>query len=516
MLVDSFNMEFGYELLSAVPYAYEQYLKGRLTETRSAVDTAPLYYFSPKHTINPSVRGWHNINVARRGGLPYTFIHQPEQPDKTFPPYKEVYANKLYKFKKPTLCICNRKNTEWNVEAINFFDEEILDWLFEHLKDQYEIVYFPVNIPVELQDNVEPHHLEDIAVAKKHGVRLFTEMREGKSWNDTLLRVFANCEHFITMNGGYSILASIFSGTNIIYSKPGYTETREIKNGSFWRWYPNINNVRTLHVPSYEELKAKVRTIYIEQKPRMNILVRTHRPNYLKNCIASIKAQTYDNINLVLICDSKKAVEYTRAYEARMVQVSKQLTPPEKPTGEDYGIFFPYNAYLSKVQKLVQGYIMFLDDDDKLTDTQSVERIIAHCAEDAMTLWRVDFNGGRLIPGDSFGKEVTLYDVTGIGLAYHSSQIKHTDWSEWKRADYRTAKKLSKALKTVWVDEVLTGLQDRAGMGTKPDIPDAPSQVKVKMTYPGGRIHFQTFSVKEFNSFAEHFKRQGICIEQTI
>ena len=246
MVVDSYNLEFGYEILSAIPHAYELYLKGDLIETKSGFDTEPLYYFSPKHTINEGVRGWHNMNIARRAGLPYTFIHQPEQPEKKFPPYKEIYKNKEFKFKKPTLCICNRKNKEWNVEAINFFDDDILDEMFGKLKSKYEIIYFPIAIPKELQDNVDPMPTNDIEVAKKHGVKIFSELCENKSWNETLLKVFANCEKYITMNGGYSILASLFSGTNIIYSKKGKVETREIRNGSFWRWYPSLNNVRTL------------------------------------------------------------------------------------------------------------------------------------------------------------------------------------------------------------------------------------------------------------------------------
>ena len=44
-----------------------------------------------------------------------------------------------------------------------------------------------------------------------------------------MLKVFANCSHYITMNGGYSILSSLFQGTNIIYSKPGKPEAKEIK-----------------------------------------------------------------------------------------------------------------------------------------------------------------------------------------------------------------------------------------------------------------------------------------------
>ena len=93
--VDSYNIEFGYELLSALPYAYELSLKGELASTRSGIDTECLYYFSPNHIINKDKRSWYNTKTAREQGLPYTTIHKSEQPNKIFPPYKEIKRNKI-------------------------------------------------------------------------------------------------------------------------------------------------------------------------------------------------------------------------------------------------------------------------------------------------------------------------------------------------------------------------------------------------------------------------------------
>ena len=42
--VDSYNIEFGYELLSALPYAYELSLKGELESTRSGIDRKTTFY----------------------------------------------------------------------------------------------------------------------------------------------------------------------------------------------------------------------------------------------------------------------------------------------------------------------------------------------------------------------------------------------------------------------------------------------------------------------------------------
>jgi len=508
MVVNSYSIEFGYELLSALPYAYELYLQGKLTETISGIDTEPLYCFSPKHTINKQNRNWFNTQIARENGLPYTVIHKSERPELKFPPYKEIYKNKKYKFKKPTLCICNRYNVEWSLKPINFFDCEILDWMFSNLTD-YEIVYFAVDLPKEFYDGVEPIKLNDIEIAKKHGVKVSQNIK-GKSWNKSMLEVFANCEHFVTMNGGYSILASMFSGTNIIYSVPGQVETREIKNKSFWRWYPNINNVRTLHVESYEQLKEKITSLYIKKEPCLNILIRTTRPNYLSHCLKSVKNQTYSNINVVLICDNIDSVNYTRNYNARMVRVFNNYEKKDVPRSNEYGNYFPYNKYLAEVQKLVQGYIMFLDDDDKFTKLDSAKIILEHAKENELLLWKVNFNELGIIP-KNFGV-IQVCDITGIGMCYHSSQIEFTDWSEWKRADFRTAKKLSDNLKVNWIDKVLTGIQDIPGMGTKSDLQDF---IRVKLIQ-NNTERYQYFERDEYKLMKPDLERQGMqCIEMT-
>lgn len=509
MTVNSFNIEFGYELLSALPYAYELQLQGKLKETISGFDTEPLYYFSPKHTINKQNRNWFNTQIARDNHLPYTTIHTPERPDLKFPAYKDHFANTKFKYKKPTLCICNRYNIEWSFKPINFFDENILDWMFLNLKKDYEIIYFAVDLPTEFYDGVEPLKLNDIEIAKKHNVKVFQNIK-GKSWNESILKVFANCEHYITMNGGYSILASMFSGTNIIYSVPGQVETREIKNKSFWRWYPNMNNVRTLHVESYEQLKQKITSLYIKKEPCLNVIVRTNRPNYLRNCIKSISEQAYQNINLVIVCDNPESVKYTREYNARMIRVFNNYEPKQKSQSESYGKYFPYNLYLSEVQKKVQGFIIFLDDDDCFTSRQSAIEIMENVNKDTLTLWKVDMKQSGIIP-KNFGK-INLFDITGIGMCYHSSQIEHTDWSEWKRADYRTAKKLSKHLKVKWIDKVLTAIQDRPGMGTKGDISDF---VPVKiLTSQGSKLQY--FERDEWPMIKIMLEKQGSqCIEMT-
>jgi hypothetical protein len=512
MLVNSYNIEFGYELLSAVPYAYALHLKGELEGTESGFDTAPIYYFSPKHIENSKPRGFTNTHIAREKGLPYTKIHREERPPLLFPPYKQHYRNDLYKWEKPTLVICNRYTTEWGCEPVNFFDLSIIDWLFSNLKGQYEIVYFAINLPDELKDEQDHRELNDIEICKRHGVKIFQEIK-GESWNESMLKVFANCEHYITMNGGYSIMASLFGGTNIIYSNAfAPVKTKELKVNSFWRWYPNHSNQRTVHAAKYSELKDWVKSIYIDKQPTVNIIVRTaNRPNAFNRCMRSIAEQDYKNINVVVSTDELTARMYTREVKARHIEMKPENKPKEKKNNVNYGVFFPSNSYVDKAQRLINGYVLILDDDNMLNATNAVSLIVENMTPDTLLIWKVQFPD-RDVPTNTFGKEVTLFDIDSACFCYHTNHIDKTDWTPWKRADYRTAKKLSQSLQVKWMDVVLTRLQAMPGGGRKIDIEPTkyPTMKTVKiLDASAGKVG----SVKRLdNRIADEIIRLGLAI----
>lgn len=488
MIVSSYNQEFGYELLSSVLFAYQKHLTGELTETISGVGSEPLYYFSPKHTINTTKRDWANTLIARKHkDLPYTNIHTHERPSLKVPPYKEVYKNTEYKFEKPTLCICNRYNKEWGHAPINYFDDQVLEWLFTNLKSQYEIVYIAVDIPKDLEDNNLSMMLPDRGIAERHGVKIFQDIK-GECWNTSLLKVFANCDHFITMNGGYSILASFFPGTNIVYStKVGNYGCKEFEFKSFTRWYPNHNDQRTVFTDNYEGLKAKVKAIYVDNLPTANIIVRTsNRPNAFSHCIHSIQKQDYPNINIVVTTDEPKGVEYTRGVEVRHLDMSHISSGIRPKSNSNYGIPFKSNRYIAEAQNRINdGYILILDDDDMFAAENSVSTIMANVEENKLLVWRVDFKNKVIPSNETFGKKIVMCDIASNGFCYHVKHKDLTDWGEWKRADYRTAKKLSDSMPVKWLDAVLTKLQSNPGYGKRIDISPKNSYMKtVKVINP--------------------------------
>jgi len=264
MIVNSFNAEFGYELISVIPYAYYHYLKGDLDGTISAPGSEPLYYFSPNHQIDIEPRSDFGAQMLMSKGYPNVPIHRAKLDTTEFipPPYRNKYANNIFRWEKPTVVIYNRYNKEWGRPPINFFSLEILTSLFSILKEKYQIVYLGADIPEELQDNSHSMTLGDTDLCKEFPeVLMFQELfkKYGMSWNELQLRIFANCQTFITLNGGGSILASYFGGKNIIFCK----ESPEIgpKINSFKGWYHFFGGSQIIVAQNEEDLLKEVNNI---------------------------------------------------------------------------------------------------------------------------------------------------------------------------------------------------------------------------------------------------------------
>ena len=258
--VNSFNCEFGYELISVIPYAYYLFSKGRLKGTISGRGSEPFYYFSPHHTINPAERSWSNHKFMN---TPNRHIHRPKLNTKEFkpPPYKQIYANKKYHF---DLVIYNRFNNEWPGigelnKPLNYFDDKLLDHIFTKFKGK--ILYCNVDGEPSLYDDAPPKKgLNDYEVCMAHkNVTIIHDLEE--DYNTAQLMAFANCPLFLTMNGGGCILASYFGGKNVIYTNPqqarGRTFPRENETGDF-SYYYLFGGSSIVNVHSYDAIKKLI------------------------------------------------------------------------------------------------------------------------------------------------------------------------------------------------------------------------------------------------------------------
>jgi hypothetical protein len=472
MIVNSQNIEFGYELISALPYAYYLHSKGKLTKTISGNDTECLYYFSPNHEINPAQRSWYNTPKAK--DIPNIDIHKPYLNKEQFlaPPLRKQYANKEFKFKKETIVICNRYNIEWGKKPINYFNLETLEQMFKMLQDKYQIVYINIEGRNELYDNAPPIKLGDYELLKKYPKVINIHDIETKlSFNELQLNIFANCKKYITMNGGHAILASYFGGENIIMSKFGHPQSRELNPeiNSFYRWYHEFGGQRIKHVNNETKLIEDIKSLWINKDPLINILIRTSsRPKYFDNCINSIIKQSYKNVNIYVSNDNND--KYIIKYPVHSISVKKTNSIEVINNNESYGKPFPYNLYINDLQsKVNKGVIMYLDDDDVLIDG-ALEEIAKESKKNDLVFWRVKDNK-NIIPSDkNWNKAPVCCDISGIGFAFNSKYKKFAKWEPYKRGDYRVATNLYQNIKKIkFIDKILTRTQNGQNFGNRKD-----------------------------------------------
>ncbi|HWK56124.1 MAG TPA: hypothetical protein VNQ80_02225 [Parapedobacter sp.] len=253
--VVDFSGEFGAELQFALPFAYWHYLNGTLKETVSTPNTKELYYFSPKHTETNQRRtneGNYNYEIPR-------IIHSQDYNMKKWAqvPLKSIYRNDILVFKKPMLIIANKYNTEWDGPPVSYFSITVLDFFISQLKRKYQVIYnrpsgsHIVNDNSDIRDLNEhewlrQQHPEVILVDDLYAKNVI----KANNFNHFQLCLYANCENFISVHGGTSVLASYFGGKNLIYSRAG----GEHYFNCFFDLYPKLANTEIMLAQKEEEL----------------------------------------------------------------------------------------------------------------------------------------------------------------------------------------------------------------------------------------------------------------------
>jgi len=531
MIVDSGNIEFGYELISGIPYANYLASKGLLTKTISAKGSEPFYFFSPNHEINTNPRSWHNTSKVN---LPNIKIHKDYLDKSQFiaPDFKKQYANDLFKFDKETIIICNRHNIEWNIKPINFFSLASLEKMFQLLQDKYQVIYINIEGQKELYDNAPPIELGDFELLKKYpkviNIHDLHKANNYLSFNELQLMLFANCEKFITMNGGHAILASYFGGENIIMSKRGTTQAKEIHHSvnSFYRWYHEISGQRVIHVDNEIELLKRIKSNWIENNPIVNILVRTsNRPKFFENCICSILKQNYKNINIFVSIDNKQN-DYTVKYPVYPVFVDRKRDIKPIFNDVNYGTIFPSNLYFNEMYKFVKnGLIMFLDDDDILNSENDIDKIVSEYKKgNELIFWKVRIKEKTHPSVKNFGLAPVVCDISGIGLAFDSKHKDLAIWEAYKRGDYRVALNLyNKIEKKAWINEVLALSQSGANAGMQNDINTNTMEniIKIKILqkrFKGQNIKYNIGDIVEVSEAraVQYIRHNLACIYSVI
>jgi len=223
-------------------------------------------------------------------------------------------------------------------------------------------------------------------------------------------------------------------------------------------------------------------------KPLINVLTRTsNRPVFFSECRRSITGQTYKNIRHIVSYDNEGDLDYLNDYEdITKIKLDREKirdawdVDPRKPTEvpEQGHPISVHNLYCNELLDVVEdGWIIFLDDDDKFIDEFVLEKIVNQIeelpkdiCEDMMLFWKMTTPHG--IKGNMCfqAQRPVLCDIGSPCFTFHSKTKDVSWWDEWKCSDFRFITRLFEQAKgSVWIPEIFIHVKV-IGMGNKIDL----------------------------------------------
>ena len=264
--------ELGYELQLYSPFIYYLHTLGALRKTIGPSGSAAYNYFSPNHTELASARhncqGTYVHHNPHRVPFDYSSWHPA--------PYKEHFKNTEIKYEKPLVIIHNKYAQEWAEPPVNFIDIPTLVELAGLLKPNYTVVYIrPSSIQTEhTQANGYSEDFNELLqfndheeLRKQHPEVLFfhdlMKRFHEHDYNRLQLMLHASCERFISVQGGNSVIASYFAGTNVIYAVRGHEVEHDMEYNELYPRLAVDPKHSVIHcVKTYAELVTFVRQHY--------------------------------------------------------------------------------------------------------------------------------------------------------------------------------------------------------------------------------------------------------------
>lgn len=189
-------------------------------------------------------------------------------------------------------------------------------------------------------------------------------------------------------------------------------------------------------------------------------------------------SQSYQNFRHIVLYDqdsdyesylkSEAGIETFRVDAKNLVQKYAHLA-----TKKGRHHWFRPNLYLNEgLDRVQEGWVLILDDDDHPLSVDSLERIARNLNdEEALIVWQIDFCGGNKLPPDEVfeQKEIKLYSIATCCFCFHSKWKDKVRWDGYRSGDFRFALALSQLLpRSVWIPEVLMRFPE-PGRGLRKD-----------------------------------------------
>jgi hypothetical protein len=183
----------------------------------------------------------------------------------------------------------------------------------------------------------------------------------------------------------------------------------------------------------------------------INILIRvTFRPEYFNECINSILNQTYKNFNIICCYDDKLCEKYLVKYKDYINYYYINIESNHK---------LKYNLYSNDLlSKVKEGYIIFLDDDDKFYHDFSLETINNHLSnENDIVFWKFSLSDKLIYPKNI--NDIKGGEIANSTYCFHSKFKNNSKWDTTQQGDFKFIDGIlkNKSIRRIFLDHNFTG-----------------------------------------------------------
>ena len=181
-------------------------------------------------------------------------------------------------------------------------------------------------------------------------------------------------------------------------------------------------------------LESKEQIHNSESAIKINILIRTsNRPESFEKCIQSILLQEYDNYRIIICFDKGESVEYLNKYKNNK---NIDIFPISIDSMEEY----KFNLYCNHLMdKVTDGWIMFLDDDDILCHNNVLNNLVKHMSdntdENYIYVWCF-FRPDKIIYPKNVNN-IQFGEIDSTSFCFNSKFKELARWSDKQFGDFR-------------------------------------------------------------------------------
>lgn len=225
------------------------------------------------------------------------------------------------------------------------------------------------------------------------------------------------------------------------------------------RKYPEIKAAAISDAIAYRALKAA--------PDGLHIVVRTSgRPNYFKNCIASIRQyapEAFLHITIDDQIDLAYVQEHCQGLNYNYYLINRKTVERLVSRFQFTRLPFIYNHYFNIVKPFLKGHVMFIDDDDMLVNYPKDTPLPAS----GFNLFRVRI-ADKLVPDDEHWQTVTLNYISTLSIMAWAHQL--PQWNPQRGGDFDLIDTMIKQYPAHWHDKVVCATQTIGNKGKRNDL----------------------------------------------